>query len=361
MKPNTRNPIFPEEIIFEIFSWLPVKSLVQFRCVSKKIYSLMLESEFVDIHHRRSMIRDGGTKFLLRKIEGFYTIERNEDGKNYKWNPNNRYDYVMYANGLFCMWKDNVETPRIWNPSTREVIRLPNLRRCGSTIDPLMYNYSLGYEPEEKKYKVLMTQEFKRGSRPTKNWVFTLSIDEEWREIESTVDFIPSFNQRVCVNGVIYMLDYKINKAIVAFDVKGEKFRIIKLWKNFGSNNFGDYNLIEVKGKLGVVNNSKLFGEENLWILRNSRWRRHIIRFTQEVELGYYTSKEICNSCDGEIVFIVSESYFSALYIYDIRKNSWKYLKIQQLPGKGCIYNVFCFAESVFSSPSLRILRHLDL
>lgn len=93
----------------------------------------------------------------------------NEDGKTSKWNSNNRYDYVMYVSGLLCMSKDNVETARIWNPSTREVIRLPNL-----------YNYSLGYEPEEKKFKFLMTQEFNR----TRNWVFTLSIDEEWREIE---------------------------------------------------------------------------------------------------------------------------------------------------------------------------------
>ncbi|KAM3357005.1 hypothetical protein P3S68_023719 [Capsicum galapagoense] len=203
---------------------------MRFRCVSRFFNSLVSKSDFVDIHQCRSMAREGATKLLVRKSEGFYIMEQSENGKASRWNFDNlHYDHVMYANGLFCVWNQDVESVIICNPSTREVIRLSNLRKPPSSIDfDPSYSYSLGYEPEENKYKILMTCDASLG--PTRNWVFTLGIDESWREIESSlmVDFVPIFNGRVCIDGVIYMFDCKDN-FIAAFNVKTENFRIIKL------------------------------------------------------------------------------------------------------------------------------------
>ncbi|PHT39331.1 hypothetical protein CQW23_22904 [Capsicum baccatum] len=120
------------------------------------------------------MTREGATKLLVRKSEGFYIMEQSENGKASRWNFDNlHYDHVMYANGLFCIWNQDVESVRICNLSTREVIRLSNLRKPPRSIDfDPSYNYSLGYEPEENKYKILMTCDASLGA--TRNWVFTL-------------------------------------------------------------------------------------------------------------------------------------------------------------------------------------------
>lgn len=48
--------IFPNEIIEEILSWLPVKTRMRFRCVSKKWNSLVINSYFVRLDHKRSIL-----------------------------------------------------------------------------------------------------------------------------------------------------------------------------------------------------------------------------------------------------------------------------------------------------------------
>ncbi|XP_055814646.1 putative F-box protein At1g20657 [Solanum dulcamara] len=73
-------PSIPQEIMFEIFSWLPIKSLMRFRCVSILCNSLVSESDFKDIHRCRSRTRK---KFFLYESESvFYSAEQKEDGKD---------------------------------------------------------------------------------------------------------------------------------------------------------------------------------------------------------------------------------------------------------------------------------------
>ncbi|PHT61123.1 hypothetical protein T459_35030 [Capsicum annuum] len=53
----------------------------------------------------------------IQKSEGFYIMEQSENGKASRWNFDNlHYDHVMYANGLFCVWNQDVESVRISNP-----------------------------------------------------------------------------------------------------------------------------------------------------------------------------------------------------------------------------------------------------
>ncbi|WVY90914.1 hypothetical protein V8G54_036428 [Vigna mungo] len=48
--------ILPNEVIAEILSWLPAKTLIRFRCVSKTWNSLIINSYFVKLHHKRSIL-----------------------------------------------------------------------------------------------------------------------------------------------------------------------------------------------------------------------------------------------------------------------------------------------------------------
>jgi len=78
----------------------------------------------------------------------------------------------------------------------------------------------MGFDPEEKTYKVLMT--LNGFTKPTRNWVFTLGIDESWREI---TNFTLPINKKnpVCV----YMMSYIEDKLFVmVFEVKSENCRL---------------------------------------------------------------------------------------------------------------------------------------
>ncbi|KOM46737.1 hypothetical protein LR48_Vigan07g044100 [Vigna angularis] len=73
-----------DELITEILSWLPAKTLMRFRCVSKTWNSLIINSYFMKLHHERSLIfqRDlrnearaysiMGKKHLFRALKNSY-------------------------------------------------------------------------------------------------------------------------------------------------------------------------------------------------------------------------------------------------------------------------------------------------
>lgn len=80
-------------------------------------------------------------------------------------------------------------------------------------------------------------------------------------------------------SGVIYQFvasDFEF--CIAAFDAKSEKFEIIAMWS--ASHTVSYYELIEVKGKLAVIDHGWVSGNFYLWILEQtpkSEWVRHII------------------------------------------------------------------------------------
>ncbi|KAK4736984.1 hypothetical protein R3W88_000681 [Solanum pinnatisectum] len=198
-----------EEIIFEILTWLPVESLLRFKCIIKFCKSLVSESVFMNIHSCRSMSCPGGTKFFLRERESFFcTVEQREDEKDSapflqiaRFNDLDvhvlAYSQMNCINGLFyCLL--------IY---TREVRFLPNIKE-----EFCPCNYSLGFEPKEKKFKVFFTT-YER------------------------------YKQRyVCVSGVIYQ--FMDDGAIAAIDVKSEKYETIALW-NASHESMHYYELIE--------------------------------------------------------------------------------------------------------------------
>ncbi|KAG5629446.1 hypothetical protein H5410_001163 [Solanum commersonii] len=277
-----------DEIIFEIFSWFPVKSIMRFKCVSGLCNSLIFESAFLHIHRCRS----SGTKFLLHKWNSFYDVDLKEDGNiSASFLLTERlptYSGLNCANGLFCVWElYNGQPALIFNPSTREVRFLPDPnkgRSCG--------NYLIGFEPQENKYKVFFSE---AESGFIKRWVLPLGINESWRETQSIYPYLPYVYSKCCFG------DQKC--AIAAIDVKSEKVKIITLWIESYRQ---DYKLIEVKGKLAIVDYHRVKSFD-LWILEHSptrEWKRRNIPFPSK--WNYEVSRPIpsITSRDGKIVFI---------------------------------------------------------
>ncbi|WMV09500.1 hypothetical protein MTR67_002885 [Solanum verrucosum] len=220
------NPSIHEEIVIQIFTWLPVKSLVRFKCITKFFNSLVSESYFTDIHTSHSMIRQGGTKYFLDRREFYCTADQQkEDGKisaSSLWSFDEFPFYIPASSnvscvkGLFCIQ----EPAAILNPSTGEVRYLSKLNDNWSFL-----YYWLGFETEENKYKVLLTQD--ASGLYIKQCV--VGIDKSWRKtqrIPRSVLYIPG----VCINGVIYRFVFHGERlAINAFALKTESFKLIVL------------------------------------------------------------------------------------------------------------------------------------
>ncbi|XP_049394361.1 putative F-box protein At4g38870 [Solanum stenotomum] len=342
-----RKVSIPDEIMFEIFSWLPVKSLMRFKCVSKLCNSLVFESGFVDMHRCHSMTRPG-TKLFLHERKAFYWVEQ-EKGRNMSASlfqftePTNK-SRMNCANGLFCVWQPStVRSAVIFNPGTREVRSLPRPNKgtsCG--------NYLIGFEPQENKYKVFLSEKLS-GYR--QQWVLTLGIDESWRQTQSIFPSILYGKPGVCISGVIYQLFESAHKsAIAAVDVKSENFEIITLWNEFTWLCY--YHLIEVKGKLAVVDCHMVKNSIDLWILEHSlkgKWKRHVIQFPSKWNYKVPGPISFCMSRDGKIVLIRNFNSSALCWCYDLNatRRRWRKIEIKGLPEETRIYGIYSYVETL--------------
>ncbi|XP_049383020.1 F-box/kelch-repeat protein At3g23880-like [Solanum stenotomum] len=155
-----------EEIIMDILSRLPVKSLFLFKCVSKSWKALICEPSFKKMHlnHAKNdkllierTARDRNIFFYCSSLSSMsHLIVR--DVQESVFVPQcveGPYNYKIYGccNGLFLI---GIKQKYIlWNPSTRESALLP------SHWDKFFcdYNFGLGYDPTSDDYKVVKIPE----------------------------------------------------------------------------------------------------------------------------------------------------------------------------------------------------------
>ncbi|KAK4737468.1 hypothetical protein R3W88_001165 [Solanum pinnatisectum] len=282
------NPSIPEEIVIQIFTWLPVKSLVRFKCVTKLFNSLVSESYFMDIHTSHSMIRQGGTKYFLNRRK-FY--------------------------------KGKIEKSLL--PAFGVLMNSPSI--------------SL-FVPEENKYKVLLTQD--ASGLYIKQCVFTLGIDKSWRKtqrIPRSILYMPG----VCINGAIYRLVFHGERlSIDAFDLKTESFKLIILKS---SSKWWYYELIEVR--VFPLAGFRVLGQNQ----KGEEWKSHIIHYPS---MWKHIQPKIiphvilsCTFCDGQILFILNLESCALCSSYDITRQSWRKLEIKGLPTNHCIRGIYSYIE----------------
>ncbi|GFQ06023.1 F-box protein cpr30 [Phtheirospermum japonicum] len=150
----------PPEIITVILVRLPVKSLLRFRCVSKSWRSLIDGDYFVKLHLRHSAETNSNRTLIMESTKLFYldldSFERLDTG-NLRFNSG----YVSgTCNGLVLIVSMRSDVVFLWNPSTRKLNEVPQLK-----LNPDFYKlygiwlgverYALGYDSKHDDYKVV--------------------------------------------------------------------------------------------------------------------------------------------------------------------------------------------------------------
>ncbi|XP_031130699.1 putative F-box protein At3g52320 [Ipomoea triloba] len=249
-------PLLPQDILIEILSKLPAKSLVRFRCVSKFFYALTVNHAFGVMHRTLSLTLPSraGILIVISSSPAYYTINFSEQ------NPPrpgmlqaNRIAYLdsepflkgsllrSSSDGLICLSRPNGDVV-VCNVSTGQRISLPRIQF--HSPNPPSICARLGFDSQSERYKVLMSTWMNtRGNRSRcyeyKHWVFTVGVDKSWREINYSPHPFdgygsPSDSDTSCVyiDGFIYSYNW-LTKAdppsfhIVAFEVGSESCSLI--------------------------------------------------------------------------------------------------------------------------------------
>ncbi|KAK1294761.1 F-box protein CPR30 [Acorus calamus] len=223
-----------QDIILNILSRLPLKSLMRCKCVSKHWYSLINDPILAELHLQRSNCDS------INLVICHYDPSRTAwDILIYKFDNENQPQFsaslktdieditsVYSCEGLICI--SGSSGIHICNPSTRELVTLP---RSNSLKKPSMHGF--GYSPSTKEYKVvqLIHNKLIDGCSPlsSKFEVLTLGT-KSWRPIGNAPYVLHPKKNSITLNGIMYWLTCTKKRGpdsveeIATFNVGDERF-----------------------------------------------------------------------------------------------------------------------------------------
>ena len=166
-KELSSQPFLPEELILQILLRLPVRSLLQFRCVCKSWKTLISDPQFAKSHlqcsteesimtHQRlvSFVETKPYKILSYSVKTLFENPSTPIEPD-SFSMRHEYRIIDSCNGLLCLYDESQRCVRLCNPSTRlKSIRSPTV------VEPephgIITNYGFGYDQVNDKYKFLV-------------------------------------------------------------------------------------------------------------------------------------------------------------------------------------------------------------
>ncbi|KAJ1405648.1 F-box-like domain superfamily [Sesbania bispinosa] len=160
-------PFLPDELVEEILSRLPVRSLMRFRCVCKSWMSLISDPYLVKKHlhlstqttnftHHRIILSATTAEFHLKSCSVSSLLNNPSTiCEDLKYPVKNKFRHdgiVGSCNGLLC-FAIKGDFVLLWNPSTRVSKKSPPL---GNNWRPGCYtDFGIGYDKKNDDYKVV--------------------------------------------------------------------------------------------------------------------------------------------------------------------------------------------------------------
>ncbi|KAM7497628.1 hypothetical protein LguiA_022042 [Lonicera macranthoides] len=298
----------PTEIIVNILSWLPLRSLLRFRCVCKSWCCLISSPNFIDIHtHQLDASWDHNTRLLALRRTGHGSYDKvyplDFDSEMLRVDDESvGIDYPFpipelwcgtSCNGLFLVRSSVFQG--LWNPSMRRILVLgESLFRSDAKH---RYVSELGFNPKTNDYKVVNIRYERMGDGSHSSEVRVYSVKERaWRRISAPAppyNIVRGMPLNVVMNGSLHWIadhaasvtsdfqsvylvddieiddicDNPENNSIMVFDTIEEVFRKIMLPKSLVSIGTNSLHPMVIGGSLSVIQ----YGFLNLlsiWVMK---------------------------------------------------------------------------------------------
>ncbi|KAF5176480.1 F-box and associated interaction domains-containing protein [Thalictrum thalictroides] len=342
----------PHEINQDILSRLPVKTISRFKCVSKLWCSLPSDTEFVEMHLKRSL-NASNVIILSHKAEedhsllSFYSLDKAEDDNKTKLMFTIPLFLDVYAmepscNGLVCFSALLRQEIYVCNPSIRKFILLPKLSFSDTRAYSPCKVVGFGFDDFSGKYKVMCafhSQYF--------DWslcfIFTLgSTDGKWRQLDDIPLRIQSM-QSAYLNGVVHwILEGSLNPltpdGILTFNFQNEEYGLLplpncQLWNSY-TNFWGLHSFVHLKvigGYMRLV--TTLDGSDagywtlGFWTLRD--YKNHVwtydFRFSFDIISEYlrFSPPIPVDILNGMVLL----SAGGKLYVHNVRRETTSEIK----------------------------------
>ncbi|KAK2665629.1 hypothetical protein Ddye_004203 [Dipteronia dyeriana] len=259
---------FPSDLIIDVLSYLPVKSLCRFKCVSKSWSVSISHPQFVKLHQARNQRQ----KFLLVNGASLYHVDpdpsllhqelslsyckvfpikhdrpfkEEHDHRNFRdcrWVSES-------SNGLFCTLM--IDPPDhdffVYNPSTRESKKIPNIESEKESYDRMPYTLlGFGYAESINDYKfvkfftnrkIIQIFSLRNNSWKTIKCDYPLNVGyiRPMHRFPSSKALFYGIPLNGAIHWMVFGIDYDDRQyyRMVAFDLVEEKFKTLPLLYQF--------------------------------------------------------------------------------------------------------------------------------
>ncbi|PWA75537.1 F-box domain-containing protein [Artemisia annua] len=310
----------PSDVIVDILSRLPIKSLARFRCVSKLWCEHIDDPYFDIIHNKQRVAAEPIPIFLdsdylnLSRIVRFQIVESKEGSilLEAKKNPFMEFECERMTslvegscNGLIYISHDYVNNVHdnyvyplvVINPLRNECFKLPPIERHLDYYWEEEMSSGLGFDDSTNTFKMVRVV-YKRhlqGNNKLCNseipctMVHVLGTDS-WREIPQLPPCAIN-GEGVYAHGCLHWLvgvdgldlqcvhtDFPYKhphcRNVICFDVRKEEFGLIEHPKET-RRGFLYYKLVDIQGEVGYVYHYSEDHSTEVWVLKQKKWIIH--------------------------------------------------------------------------------------
>ncbi|ESR38727.1 hypothetical protein CICLE_v10027518mg, partial [Citrus x clementina] len=237
----------PDDIMVEILSRLPVKSLIRLRCVCKSWYAFIKNPSFVSKHLKH----DVNTRLIVIYAIEDDTEEHSHPKEYFCLFPDQTLEDLSLEDlstqepvlgsfkGLYCgiVFIEGINNRiTLWNIATRESITLPKYRAILPQYTRIFRtNIGFGLDLKTKDYKVILIitlWDEKRDSSCAFSLVAVYTLcTNSWRNLKSIDYTMRLSSERTYLDEAFYWLlrleNHNDNYVILSFHMTDEKFREI--------------------------------------------------------------------------------------------------------------------------------------
>ncbi|CAL9013462.1 unnamed protein product [Prunus brigantina] len=303
-------PPLNNDVLVEILSRLPSKSLLRLQCVCKSWRALISDSHFVMKHliHAEATCSINNSLTLFLSSTRLYSIVSIGLDKDHVHVANRELDLpvkipdilitriVGSCNGLICL-QVNCTNIVIWNPCTGHSKLLP---KPYYLLSGFLF-FGFGYDSTTDDYKVI------RGSRTalskeTLVEVFSLRTNSWWRRSNKDHGYVCLNGKGCFFNGALYWVELQwaggprpIGSRILSFDLAEEKFQETVSLPYLGKEENYVFAGIGVSRNSLFVYSDPMGSDLRIWVMKEYRvresWAEPI-----EIYLGQILQDEVDES-----------------------------------------------------------------
>ncbi|XP_057810366.1 F-box/kelch-repeat protein At3g23880-like isoform X2 [Salvia miltiorrhiza] len=328
---RTTEIVLPNEVIIEILTWLPVKSLLKFKCVCRSWRALISSQRFIKAHLHNSKLapnlahdmlafacRPGNFRQCSVNSMLYESVSQVSD-LSYPFELVENYRVMGTCNGLLLVRLNYTEVI-LWNPSTRTCKKLPHFG-VELAEDDLLGDFGLGYDKSKDDYKVVGF-------------------------------FDTSSGCSAFANGKLYYFtkpEYGSDWEILSIDLEKEEYEILQMPSNVKLDD--DSCMAVSEGSLFLLWPHPTFAAADVWMLDGcsvgiKNWTKVVsipCRYDNGVMYTHFTQLLYVLK-NGLVMFRNGRTFV----VYDAKDGSFRYPRIRDM-GECRSFGVHTYVESLVS------------